>query len=73
MTCATLSYLPLSCQLGETEEVINPKDSKVIQKLLSDALLDVEFLWKDLHLRKILDALGPENISFIKERVDSSW
>jgi len=70
MTCVTLSYLPLSCQLGETEEVINPKDSKVIQKLL---LFDVEFLWKDLHLRKILDALGPENISFIKERVDSSW
>ena len=68
MACATLSYLPLSCQLSGTEEVINPKDSKVIEKLLSDVLRDVEFLWKDLHLRKILDALAPENISFIKEK-----
>src|SRR5690606_26368843 len=28
MACATLSYLPLSCQLSGTEEVINPKDPK---------------------------------------------
>mgnify|MGYP000985300979 CR=1 FL=1 len=68
MACATLSYLPLSCQLSEDEEIINPKDSKVVGKLVSDILVDVEFLWKDLQLRKILDALSPENISYIKEK-----
>ena len=68
MSCATLSYLPLGCQLDESEEIINPKDAKVIEKMLSDVLSDVEFLWKDLQLRKILDTMGPENISFIKEK-----
>ena len=68
IACATLSYLPLSCQLGGTEDIINTKDSKVIEKLVSDVLSDVEFLWKDLQLRKIVDVLGPENISYIKEK-----
>ena len=66
--CATLSYLPLSRQLDGTAEIINPKDFNTIEKLLSDVLSDVEFLWKDLQLRKILDTLGPENIYFIKEK-----
>ena len=39
----------------------------MIEKLLRDVLSDVQFLWKDFQLRKIVDALGPENISFIKE------
>ena len=68
MACATLSYLPLSRQLNEAEKIINPKDSQTIERLLSDVLSDVEFLWRGLHLRNILDALGPENISFIKEK-----
>ena len=68
MACATLPYRPLSCQLSGSENVINPNDSKVIEKLLSDVLSDVKFLRKDLHLENILDSLGPENISFIKEK-----
>ena len=68
IACATLSYLPLSCQLNGTEKVINLRDFKVIKKLMNDVLSDVKFLWKELHLRRILDALGPENISFIKEK-----
>ena len=67
IACATLSSLPLSSQLSGAEDVINLKDSNVVEKLLSDVLSDMEFLWEDLHLRKILDALGPENISFVKE------
>ena len=68
MACATLSYLPLNCHINGTDEVIIPKDITVNDKLLSDVFSDVEFLWKDLQLRKFVDVLGPENIAFIKEK-----
>ena len=53
IACATLSSLPLSCQLDGTEEIINPEDSNVIEMLVNHVTSDVEFLWKELHLRKI--------------------
>jgi len=65
---ATLPYLPLSFPLDDNQQVINPKDPKVIDKLLKDVLSDIEFLWKDLQMRKIMDILGPENICFMKEK-----
>ena len=68
MACATLSYLPLSCQMNGTEDIINPKDLKTIEKLVSDVLSDVGFLWKDLEARNIVAALCPENIAFIKDK-----
>ena len=69
IACATLPYLPLSCQLNEESvETFNPKDSKSVQKLISDALYDIEFLWKNMQIRKIMDVLGPESLCFMKEK-----
>jgi len=36
--------------------------------LLNDVLSDIEFLWGDLKMRKIMDTLEPENICFMKEK-----
>ena len=67
--CATLPYVSLSCQLeGESLEVLNPKDSQMIQKLISDVIYDIEFLWKNMELRQIMGVLGPENLCFMKEK-----
>ena len=52
--CATLPYLPLSCQLDESREVFNPKDPHLIQNLRSDALHGIEFLWKNMQMRNPL-------------------
>lgn len=68
LACATLPYIPLGCQLGDNKGTINYSESKMIEKLLSDVLSDVEFLWKDLQVRKIMDVLGAENISFMQEK-----
>ena len=68
IACATLPYISLSHQICGKEEVINPADTKIMKKLLSDVLCDVEFLWNDFHFRKIMKALGPENILFMKEK-----
>ena len=66
--CATLPYLPLSCQLDGSSEVFNPKDPQLIQKLISDALYDIEFLWKNMQMRKVMNVLGPESLCFMKEK-----
>ena len=61
--CATLPYLPLNCQLkDENLEVFNPKDPELIQKLTSDALHDIEFLWENMQIKKIMDVFGPERV-----------
>ena len=66
--CATLLYLPLSCQLDGSTDVFNPKDPQLIQKLISDALYDIEFLWKNMQIRKVMEVLGPESLCFMKEK-----
>ena len=66
--CATLPYLPLSCQLDGSSEVFNPKDPQLIQKLISDALYDIEFLWKNMQMRKVMNVLRPESLCFMKEK-----
>jgi len=65
---ATLPYAPLSLQIDETLQVMDPEDPKAIDKLLKDVLSDIEFLWGGLKMRKIMDTLGPENICFMKEK-----
>jgi len=60
---ATLPYVPLSFQLDDTQQVMNPKDPKVIDKLLKDVLSDIEFLWKDLQMRKIMDIWDQETFA----------
>ncbi len=52
--CGILPYLPLSIQFEESNEVFDSKDSKTIEKLLSDIISDVEFLWKNFRFRNIV-------------------
>ena len=66
--CATLPYLPLSCQLDESTEIFNPKDPQLIQQLISDVLNDIKFLWKNMQIRKVMDVLGLESLCFMKEK-----
>lgn len=40
----------------------------LIQKLTSDALHDIEFLWENMQIRKIMDVFGPESLCFMKEK-----
>ena len=66
--CATLPYVPLSRQLDERLEIFNPRDPQLIQQLISDATYDIDFLRKNMHIRKIMSVLGPENLCFMEEK-----
>jgi len=66
MAYATLTYSSLEDETNKKS--IDPKDPKFLQKLIKDVTLDVEFMWKILKWRKILDTLGPEDIYFTKEK-----
>ena len=68
IACATLPYVPLSFQFDEAKEIIKSDDSRTIEKLLSDVLCEIEFFWKDLEIKKVMDVLGPENICYLKEK-----
>lgn len=66
LACATLPYLSLSCQINEEREILNPKDPQMIEKLISNALDDVEFLWENLQIRNVMSTLGSDNLCFLK-------
>ena len=68
IACATLPYFPVDCKLDGIPETINLKDERVIEKLLSDAISDVEFLRKNFSLIKIVETLGSTNISLMREK-----
>lgn len=68
ISCATLPYLPLSTQTEDNLSVIEPKDPKTIKKLISDIILEIEFLWKNLPRRRVVGMIDAKNICFMKDK-----
>lgn len=63
IACATLPYLQMTSQFDE-----NLKECQAMEKLISNVISDIAFLWKDLQLRNIVNALGTENFCYMKEK-----
>lgn len=68
ISCATLPYLPLSTQTEDNLSVIEPKDPKTIEKFISDVILEIEFLWKNLPRRRVVGIIDAKNICFMKDK-----
>lgn len=68
IACATLSCIPLSCQLDEIREVFNSKDSQLLQQLISDVIYDIDFLWKSIQTKKVKDLLQKGSLCFMREK-----
>ena len=67
LVCAILTFHPLRFQSGKADNLLNPKDSPTIKRILSDVFFDIEFLWERFHSRSIIERLGSESILFIRE------
>ena len=72
VACALRQYGLKSVQLDQIQESIDRKNPKVIKKLISDVLSDVEFLRSQLLMKNIAIIIEPENIFYRKERGDFS-
>ena len=68
LACVTLPYLPLSLQFDSNIQVVDPTDSKVIRKLISDVFSGIEFLWNKLKIKNTADIIKPENICYMKDK-----
>ena len=65
---ATLPCHSLDVQLNQKKQIFNPKDPNIIESLIKNVISDVEFLWRDLHFKDVINALGPENIYYMKDK-----
>ena len=65
---ASLPYYPLNIQSDQRKLMLKPVNPDLIENLISNITSDVEFLWKDIHFRDIMNSLGSESIYFLKDR-----
>lgn len=53
LACAILPHISLSSQLDQEHKILDLENSKLTEKLISDVLYDIQFLWKEFHMRRI--------------------
>ena len=68
--CATRQHSLMNIQPDQIQESIHRKDPKIIEKLISDVLSDVEFLRSELLMKNVECLIEPENIFYWKARGD---
>ena len=73
VACATRQHGLMNIQPDQIQESVHRKDPKMIEKLISDVLSDVEFLRSELLMKDVACLIEPENIFHLGEFYLTHW
>ena len=73
VACATRQHSLMNIQPDQIQESVHRKDPRMIEKLISDVLSDVEFLRSELLMKDVACLIEPENIFHLGEFYLTHW